>query len=182
VKWPFVIGVLSDTHGYLDPQVFSLFKDVDHILHAGDLGSEEVAVELEALAPLTAVSGNVDGHLPPGRFPSFNRFKARGWSFLVTHEVLMEDLIIEELERVLELERADVVIFGHSHQPFYGQVGDQYLFNPGAAGKKRFRLPRTVGRLVIEKDGTLRSSVISLEGESEDEGTFVVRGPLGGGK
>ena len=84
MKWPFVIGVLSDTHRYLDPQVFSLFKDVDHILHAGDLGSEEVAVELEALAPLTAVSGNVDGHLPAGRFPPFNRFKARGWSLLVT--------------------------------------------------------------------------------------------------
>jgi putative phosphoesterase len=178
VKSPLVIGVISDTHGYMDPRVFSIFEGVDHILHAGDLGAEEVAIELEALAPLTAVSGNVDAHLPPGRFPPFNRFKARGWNFLISHQALLGGRVLEALEPNLKLEEPDLVIFGHTHRPFYGWVGGRYFFNPGAAGRKRFQMPRTVGRLVMAEDGALTGSVISLEGEPKDEGTFEFKGPF----
>jgi putative phosphoesterase len=170
------VGVISDTHGYLDPKVFEIFQGVDHILHAGDLGTEEVAIELEAISPLTAVSGNVDVYLPAGRFPPLNLFEAGGWHILVIHVGMSDGLPAPGLEGPLREKNPDLVIFGHSHQPFFGQVGEYHFFNPGSAGKKRFSLPRTVGRLEVTAEGELSGRLISLESRSNDEMRFVLPG------
>jgi putative phosphoesterase len=173
------VGVISDTHGYLDPKIFKVFQGVDHILHAGDLGTEEVATELEAMSPLTAVSGNVDVYLPSGRFPPLNLFEAEGWRILVIHVGMFDGSPAPGLDGLLREKNPDLVIFGHSHQPFFGQVGEYHFFNPGSAGKKRFSLPRTVGRLEVTAEGELSGRLISLEGRSKDEMNFILPGRRG---
>lgn len=175
--------MISDTHGYLDPRVYEAFDGVDHILHAGDLGAEEVALELSALAPLTAVSGNVDAHLPAGRFPPLRLLGAGGRLFLVVHEGMAGGCAAPSLTCPLREHQPDLVVFGHSHKPYFGRVGDCCFFNPGSAGRKRFRFPRTVGRLVVEPEGEIRGRLISLEGRAADEMSFVVppRGNARGG-
>ncbi|MFQ5915262.1 MAG: metallophosphoesterase family protein, partial [Nitrospinota bacterium] len=169
-----VLGVISDTHGYLDPQVFEIFDGVDHILHAGDLGTEGVAIELESLAPVTAVGGNVDGHLAAGRFPPVKLFQAEGWTLLLVHEAMAGGSAVPSIQAPLRDHRPHLVIFGHSHKPYFGQVDDWYFFNPGSAGRKRFRLPRTVGRLVVRTGGEISGRLFSLEGRPGDEMRFVV--------
>ncbi|MEE8109683.1 MAG: metallophosphoesterase family protein, partial [bacterium] len=168
-----VLGVISDTHGYLDPKVFEIFNGVNHILHAGDLGSEEVAIELEAVSPLTAVAGNVDVHLPQ-RFPPLGLFQAGGRPILIAHEGMIGGAPVPSLEGPLRQHKPDLVVFGHSHKPYFGRVGGCYFFNPGSAGKKRFRLPRTVARLVVSPEGEMSGRLISLEGRPSDEMSFVV--------
>ena len=116
-----VLGVLSDTHGFLDPRVFDIFDGVDHILHAGDLGSESVAVELEAISPVTAVAGNVDAHLPPGRFPALRLFQAGRTRILIVHEAIARGKPLPALEGQVRDHNADLVIFGHTHQPYVGR-------------------------------------------------------------
>ena len=181
-----VLGVLSDTHGYLDPRVFDIFDGVDHILHAGDLGSESVAVELEAISPVTAVAGNVDANLPPGRFPALRLFRAGRTRILIVHEAIVRGKPLPAVEDHMRDHRADLVIFGHTHKPYAGRLapgggGDCFFFNPGSAGKKRFTLPRTVGRLVVEPGGGIAGRLISLEGRTEDEIEFATPGREAGG-
>ncbi len=186
---PTVLGVLSDTHGFLDPRVFDIFDGVDHILHAGDLGSESVAVELEAISPVTAVAGNVDAHLPPGRFPALRLFQAGRTMILVVHEAIVRGKPLPAVGDHVRDHRADLVIFGHTHKPYAGWPapggggsggggggGDCFFFNPGSAGKKRFTLPRTVGRLVVAPGGGIAGRLISLEGRTEDEREFAAPG------
>lgn len=178
-RTPMAVGVISDTHGYLDPKVFEIFQGVDHILHAGDLGTEDVAVELEAISPLTAVSGNVDTYLSSERFPPLCLFDARGWRILVIHVGMTDGFPSPGLESPLREKCPDLVIFGHSHKPYFGQVGECHFFNPGSAGMKRFSLPRTVGRLEVTAEGELSGRLISLEGRLNDEMQFVLPGRRG---
>ena len=127
------IGVISDTHGLLRPEVHDAFANVDHILHAGDIGGEDVLEELKAIAPVTACAGNVDGfHCGDARETA--RVELGGLRFLLMH--------ILDKERVSE---ADVVIFGHSHQQFNDRENGVWYFNPASAGPRRFHLPISVG-------------------------------------
>jgi uncharacterized protein len=131
------IGVISDTHGLLRPEVLEAFEGVDHILHAGDVGSEEVLERLRALAPVTACAGNVDG-FRCGSAGRSARVALSGTRFLVMH-------IRAEAEEALRRAPADMVIFGHSHQPLDERRDEVWWFNPGSAGPRRFSLPVCVG-------------------------------------
>lgn len=133
------IGVISDTHGLLRPEVAKAFAGVDHILHAGDIGGPELLDELRALAPVTACAGNVDG-FRCGEARETARVTLAGARFLLMH-------IRDEAGRELRREPADVVIFGHSHQPFDERIEGVWWFNPGSAGPRRFSLPVCVGIL-----------------------------------
>jgi putative phosphoesterase len=133
------IGVISDTHGLLRPEVLRAFAGVDHILHSGDIGGEEVLHDLRALAPVTACAGNVDG-FRCGDAGESARVVLAGKRFLLVH---IRDTAAEKLSR----EPADVVIFGHSHVPCDERVDGVWWFNPGSAGPRRFRLPVCVGLL-----------------------------------
>jgi len=140
------VGVISDTHGRFDESVTPIFKGVDLIIHAGDVGKADVIHRLEQIAPVLAVEGNNDA---PGRFPAERIENLAGRTVLIRH-IFGEPHQMGKKERAIIDELApDIVIFGHSHRPYQGVVGDTILFNPGSAGPKRFSLPRTVGLMLI---------------------------------
>ena len=143
------IGVISDTHGYVDPRVIELFAGVDHILHAGDIGPPSVVMQLERIAPVTAVRGNCD--LGDG-FRETEVVVLGGRRFVVRHEVDVR-CTDGELDTLLHRSRPDVVVFGHTHRPCIERMGSVLLFNPGYGGKQRFSLPRSVGILRCDEAG-----------------------------
>ena len=150
------IGVISDTHGLVRPEVYDAFEGVDLILHAGDIGSRDVIIELEAIAPVKAVAGNVDVDL-------FHLFKEK-MKIPIGKRVVHLQHIVENIPEETNDKRESVsefVVFGHSHQPLSRQVGNTLYFNPGSAGPRRFKLPVAVGVLSID-DETVRDEVIRL--------------------
>jgi putative phosphoesterase len=143
------IGVISDTHDFLDPKVHDLFAGVDHILHGGDIGMPWLILELQTIAPVTAVLGNTD---EPGlRYPLSAVVELETRKFLVHHIVnpLNPD---DELKRRIAMERPNAVIFGHSHKPFCQEINGLLFFNPGYAGKSRFGMERSVAILHCAKE------------------------------
>ncbi len=140
------IGVIADTHGLFDLAVRQHFKGVDHILHAGDIGNRSVIEQLEQIAPVTAVSGNVDGYEQSG-FPSEVVIELAGRRIAIRHILYEGGKMTKEGRACLEREQPDICIFGHTHQPRAEWFGTTLLFNPGSAGPKRFTLPRGIGLL-----------------------------------
>ena len=112
------IGVISDTHGYLDPRVEGLFQGVDHILHAGDIGYASIILELEFIAPVTAVVGNNDADLT---FKETESLELGGKKVLVHHIVNPRELSDKVANRIRR-ERPDLVVFGHTHKPFSEKI------------------------------------------------------------
>ncbi len=137
------IGVISDTHNYLDPQIPALFAGVDHILHAGDIGLPWIILDLEGIAPVTAVLGNNDAGLD---FRETEVIELAGRKFLIHHIISVRQLS-DVAKRRIQRDKPDVVVFGHSHQPFNEQIGPTLYFNPGYAGKPRFNQPRSIAIL-----------------------------------
>lgn len=137
------IGVISDTHGYLDPAIHHAFAGVHHILHGGDIGSQHLISELETIAPVTAVLGNTDEGI---HFKETEIVRLNGKKFLV-HHILDVTAPSEALKHRIHLEIPDVVVFGHTHRRFCEKVGETLFFNPGYAGKPRFNLSRSVAIL-----------------------------------
>ena len=137
------IGVLSDTHGYLDPRIPQLFAGVDHILHGGDIGQPWLIAELERIAPVTAVLGNTDAGLPLNETETV---QLGGRKFLVHHIVDVRAPAEAIRQRILR-EHPDVVVFGHTHKPFNQRIGQTLYFNAGYAGRQRFNLERSIAIL-----------------------------------
>jgi putative phosphoesterase len=129
-----IIGLISDTHGLLRPEAVELLRGSEHIIHAGDIGALEIVGELEKIAPVTAIRGNVDTQPWAGRFAETEVVELGGVFLYVIHDVNAIDLNPKAA-------RFAVVISGHSHKPSQ-QVKDGVLyFNPGSAGPRRFKLP-----------------------------------------
>jgi putative phosphoesterase len=143
------LGVISDTHDFFDPKLPELFAGVDHILHAGDVGSAWITFQLAQIAPVTAVLGNTDQGiiLNNTEVLTFNERK-----FLVHHIVEPRDLS-DSLREWISRERPDVVVFGHTHKRFCQKLGGVLFFNPGYAGKQRFDLERSVAILQWDENG-----------------------------
>jgi uncharacterized protein len=137
------IGVISDTHNFFDPRIPEIFAGVDRILHAGDIGLPWIILELESIAPTTAVLGNTDGVLS---YRETEVVELAGRKFLVHHIVDPHDLSAVALKRISRA-KPDVVVFGHSHKPFNEVIGRTLYFNPGYAGQSRFGQPRSVAIL-----------------------------------
>ncbi|MGQ0811281.1 MAG: metallophosphoesterase family protein [Nitrospiraceae bacterium] len=154
------IGVIADTHGLFDPAIATHFQHVDHIIHAGDIGSPTVIEQLKKIAPVTAVSGNVDGFEESG-FPSQVVIELGGHRIAVRHVLFEKGKLTKEGRAFLEQVRPDICVFGHTHQPRKERLGGILLFNPGSAGPKRFRLPRRLGILNI-KEGRVTSTHLAL--------------------
>ncbi|MGD0745850.1 MAG: metallophosphoesterase family protein [Verrucomicrobiota bacterium] len=141
------IGVISDTHGFLDPEVLKLFAGVEHILHAGDIGSEGIIAGLEAAAPVTAVLGNTDSS------PAFRLTEAvtvAGRKFLVQH-IVNPRALTGELRLRIARERPDAVVFGHTHKAMCETIDGVLYLNPGYAGKPKFGAARSVAILHCDK-------------------------------
>ena len=141
------IGVISDTHGWLDPKVLELFTGVSHILHAGDIGPDDIIAELETIAPVTAVIGNTDSS---SAFRPTEAVTLAGRKFLV-HHIVNPHALKEELQLRIARERPDAVVFGHTHQAFCETIDGVLFFNPGSAGKPKFGRGRTVAILHCEE-------------------------------
>jgi hypothetical protein len=148
------IGVISDTHGLLRPEAVDALEGSDFIIHAGDVGDPGIIPKLERVAPLTVVRGNIDTAAWSKKLPETNALQVGGLSFYVLH-----DLQALDLDPVAAGFAA--VIFGHSHQPSIEWRKDVLFFNPGSAGPRRFRLPVSVGKLIV-KDGRIKPEVIEL--------------------
>src|SRR5208282_3555500 len=149
------IGVISDTHGLLRPEVAPAIAGVDRILHLGDVGKVSILRELERIAPVTAIRGNVDRGGSCDTLPETEVFLAEGRYIYMLHDL-----------NTLHLDPAAAkfaaVLYGHTHVPmFYKRKGVLY-FNPGSCGPRRFQLPVTVGMLMIEENSEFEAKIITL--------------------
>jgi len=141
------LGVISDTHNFLDPKIPGLFNGVEHILHGGDVGNLPIIAELEAIAPVTAVYGNTDMGLP---LKETEMVELAGRKFLI-HHIVNPHALTDRLKERIARERPAAVVFGHTHRVFSETLGGVLYFNPGSAGKPRFGLGRTVAILHCDK-------------------------------
>jgi uncharacterized protein len=141
------IGVISDTHGFFDPRIPELFARVDHILHGGDIGLPWLILELERIAPVTAVLGNNDVGLD---FRETELAELDGRKFLL-HHIVDPRKPADPIQRRIIREGPDVVVFGHTHKPYSETIGRTLYFNPGYAGRPRFNLSRSVALLHCDK-------------------------------
>ena len=140
------IGVISDTHGLLRPEVDACLSGVSHIIHAGDIGRPEVMTGLRRIAPVTAVRGNVDNGGWAEEYPYTQTLTLAGRSFHVLHD-------LNDLQLNPALGGIDVVISGHSHRCRVEVVESVLYLNPGSAGPRRFKLPVTMATLDLREDG-----------------------------
>jgi hypothetical protein len=161
------IGLVSDTHGLLDPALPPLLEGCDLILHAGDVDAEPVLAGLARIAPVRAARGNND-HGPFGAsLPESFRVELEGVRALVIHEA-RADAPATALRRSLARRPADLVIHGHSHRPGSAWRGPTLFVNPGSAGPRRFSLPRTASVLVVaERRLEVRWYELAPEGARE---------------
>ena len=156
-----LVGVVSDTHGYLNPKVLELLAGVEHILHAGDIGDAGIIDDLSKIAPITTVRGNNDRTGPESLFPEEHTLELDGWKFFLTHQVKVPKGPDDPSMEFYTKAGADVVVFGHSHIALQRQVGAVLFFNPGAAGKRRFKVVPSVGLLEL-KGGRVEGTIIPI--------------------
>jgi len=138
------IGLISDTHGLLRAEALSALAGVEHIIHAGDIGSAEVLTQLGKIAPVTAVRGNNDKDAWAKKIAEAEVVQLGGQSIYVLHD-------LSELDLDPAAAGFSVVVTGHSHKPLVQQRDGVLFVNPGSAGPRRFKLPITVGTLVIDR-------------------------------
>ncbi len=155
------LGIIADTHGLLRPEVFEAFAEVDHILHAGDVGPAALLDELAALAPVTAVYGNTDGWPLRNLLPQVARIELDGFTIVVTHGDQFGSPTPERLHA--EYPEAEILIYGHTHRPLLTLVDVVVtVMNPGGAGPRRFDLPASVGILELEPGIPPRGRLVPL--------------------
>lgn len=159
------IGLLSDTHSYLDPRIFEYFKDVDEIWHAGDVGDPKVIDELEAFKPVVGVYGNIDNHELRLHYPEFQRFEREGVSVLMTHIAGRPGKYSKKVVDEINKNGAPkVFVCGHSHillvkfDPRFKML----WLNPGACGNHGFHQVKTLLRFDLEKGEIKNMEIIEL--------------------
>jgi hypothetical protein len=148
------VGVISDTHGLLRPEAVELLRGSEHIIHAGDIGTAEIIPALEKIAPVTAIRGNVDTQSWARRFAETEVVELEGLHIYLIHDVNALDLNPKAAGFA-------AVISGHSHQPKQEMKDGVLYFNPGSAGPRRFKLPVSVGRLVIA-EGKVSAEILEI--------------------
>jgi putative phosphoesterase len=144
-KAPHVIGLISDTHGLVRPDVHTALAGVELILHAGDVGGGDVLMELALIAPVRAVRGNTDPPDDPP-LPAEIELTVGGVRIHVSHG---HEVGSPNPKRLLERYDADVIVYGHTHKQLVARAGDRWVVNPGAAGPRRFDLMPSVAKLTI---------------------------------
>jgi putative phosphoesterase len=140
------IGIISDTHGLLRPEVEVPLAGVAHIIHAGDIGSPDVIAGLERIAPVIAIRGNVDTGDWAEQYPETRTITLGGRRIHVVHD-------IKTLQLDPVASRIDLIVCGHSHKPGIETIRGVLHLNPGSAGPRRFKLPITVATLDLTAGG-----------------------------
>jgi len=158
------IGIISDTHSYLDEQVFDYFKNVDQIWHAGDIGTQDVTDKLKAFKPLYAVYGNIDNYELRAEFPENQILDIEGCKIFITHIAGAVGKYNPRVNAIIQQEKPDVLVCGHSH--IVKVMKDlKYNFlhiNPGAAGIHGFHKMRTIIRFEIDNGKPQKMELIEL--------------------
>jgi len=149
------IGVLSDTHGLLRPEALEALRKCDFIVHAGDVGDPAILERLAEIGPVTAVRGNIDKGAWARKLPLTEVLEVEGVSIYVVHDLAQLDLKPEAAG-------FSAVIHGHSHVPTQEMKNGLLYFNPGSAGPRRFKLPISVGKLVI-RNGIVRAELVEIQ-------------------
>lgn len=150
------IGIVSDTHGLLRPEVLPALKGVERILHLGDVGKPSILKDLEKIAPVTAVRGNVDREGPCSKLPETEVALIEGRYIYMLHD-------LETLHLDPAAGKFAAVLHGHTHVPNYFTKKNVLYFNPGSCGPRRFDLPVTIGLLTVGKDGELEAEIVPLD-------------------
>jgi putative phosphoesterase len=155
------LGIISDTHGLLRPEVASALKGVDRIFHCGDVGKVSILDDLAKIAPVTAIRGNVDREGACARLPEtevvFIENRPHGSLYIY----MLHDLKTLHLDPAAA--KFAAVLHGHTHVPNFVTKKGVLYFNPGSCGPRRFELPVTIGILTIASDGKLKPEVLALE-------------------
>jgi hypothetical protein len=156
------IGVISDTCGTLNPAALDIFSGVDYILHCGDIGDPKVLDDLSQVAPVAGVIGHGDD---PDLYP-FGKMFFRKWfdvGIYVNHRIGDPMNVLRVVKKEVERLDPQVILFGYSHEAFNNRIENRLYFNPGGAGRRRMRFPRSVG--ILELEGRLvRGEIVPLDG------------------
>jgi uncharacterized protein len=148
------VGVISDTHGLLRPEAIAALRGTDLLLHAGDIGAEEVLRALEEIAPVVSVRGNNDTQAWARPLPETADIEILGTRIHLLHD-------LSQLSFEPEREGIRIVVFGHSHKPCNELRNGVLYFNPGSAGPRRFKLPVALGYLQVE-NGSAHGRIVEL--------------------
>jgi uncharacterized protein len=151
------IGVISDTHDFLDPKIPKIFSGVRHILHAGDIGSNWITFQLEQIAPVTAVRGNTD---LGSSFRETETVELAGKKFLI-HHIVSAHALADKFKFLIARVRPDVVVFGHTHKKFCETIDGILFFNPGYSGKPKLGTERSIAIFHCDENG-IRHEFIPL--------------------
>ncbi len=155
------LGIISDTHGKLRSQVFDVFADVDHIIHAGDIGSPDIIAALEVIAPVTAVYGNTDGFDMRTTCPQVARFELDGFIVVVTHGDQFGSPTPTVLHEIYP--DAEILVYGHTHRPLLELIDKTVtVMNPGSAGVEGSGEPASVGIMELEPGIPPRARIVEL--------------------
>lgn len=149
------IGVISDTHGLLRPEVAPALSGVERILHLGDVGKISILRELEKIAPVTAIRGNVDTEGPCSELPETEVVLLEGHYLYMLHD-------LNTLRLDPSAARFAAVLSGHTHAPKSFRHKGVLYFNPGSCGPRRFDLPISIGLLRLGADGQLAAEIVPL--------------------
>lgn len=144
------IGIISDTHNELPAEVFPAFRDVEMILHAGDIGSESIITDLETIAPVRAIAGNTDTFPLVSRLRRIDFFTVHETRFCLIHAIRGVKAFAFELLKMKQ--EVDIVVYGHTHSPSEKEFNNILFLNPGSASSPRHSLNRSVGILNLEGD------------------------------
>ncbi|MBI6752239.1 metallophosphoesterase family protein [Pseudomonas syringae] len=148
------VGVISDTHGLLRPEAIAALQGCAQIIHAGDIGSQDIVEQLTAIAPLHIVRGNNDMDTDWATpIADHLRFDIDGWQILLVHDIADVPALLDD--------RVKLVVTGHSHKPLIDWRGDTLYLNPGSAGRRRFKLPVTLALLEVSPDA-IEPSLVQL--------------------
>ncbi|HSB71465.1 MAG TPA: metallophosphoesterase family protein [Candidatus Methylomirabilis sp.] len=150
-----LVGLISDTHGLLRPEAIRALQGSDLIIHAGDVGKEAVLTDLQVVAPVTAVRGNVDREVWAHRLPRTEALEIEQVRVYVIHDV-------KELDLIPEAAGFKVVISGHSHRPSIHERQGVIFVNPGSAGPRRFNVPVSLARMSVQ-DASVEVELVTLD-------------------
>lgn len=150
------VGLISDTHGLLRDEALAALEGSDVIVHAGDVGAQEILRRLSRIAPVHAVRGNTDSGAWASTLPHTEVVSAGDADLYVVHDI--EDLDLDPAAAGFA-----AVIYGHSHRPDIARRDGVLFVNPGAAGHRRFRLPVCVGRLIVSDAGAVDAEIVELD-------------------
>lgn len=158
------IGIISDTHSYLDEQVFDYFKNLDEIWHAGDIGVQNVTDKLKDFKPLRAVFGNIDSYELRAEFPEDLIFEIEGCKIFMTHIAGAVGVYNQRVREIIKIEKPDILVCGHSHivKVMKDTKFDLLHINSGAAGIHGFHKMRTIIRFQIENGKPQKMELIEL--------------------